>query len=137
MSLFKAFLFALPLAVSNAKPLYPSKVVRRDTEPSSFPLGDACGNEWQYLNFDPNNDGDKARLQKLHDVICIGELRAIAARGAYSATQTDNIYKLYFDEDPEVYEGVDEVLMMIAGSTTAGSMVGDVVAGMIVDNNGK
>lgn len=99
MSLSKDFLVAFCLAVSNAKPLHPSRVARQEApEPSSYR---------QYLNFNPEDEVDKGRLQKLHDVVCIGELRAIAARGAYAAqlteTTTNDVYNVFFDPDIETF----------------------------------
>lgn len=138
MLLSTSLLLALPLAAVNAKPLYPSKVIRQETpEPSEFPLdGGPCGNEWQYLNFNTENAVDRERLQKLHDVICIGELRALSARGAYAAELSNNVYALFFDTEDGLPAEVEDVLMMIAGDDTAGTMVGDVVADMVIDNNG-
>lgn len=140
MSLSKALLVAVCVVVANASPISPSKVGRAAAEPSNFPLSDACGNEWKYVNFDPEDDTDKTHLQKLHDVICIGELRALSARGAYAATQrktTDNVaYDVFFDPDDEGTSIVNEILMKIAGQSSTEGMIGEVVGTMVVDKNG-
>ena len=78
----------------------------------------------------------------LHDVICIGELRAVSARGAQAATDakssTNEVYDLFFDSIPKnIPDKTNDALMRIAGQDTAGTMVGDVVGAMIVDNNGE
>ena len=76
------------LAIAKAKPLpnAPTKVARQTSaEPSSYPLGDSCGNEWKYLNFNKDDATDKSRLQKLHDVICVGEMRSLSGWGADAA----------------------------------------------------
>lgn len=40
-----------------------SKVVRQDhEEPSTFSLGDASGNEWRNIKFDPENETDRELL---------------------------------------------------------------------------
>ncbi|KAI2625594.1 hypothetical protein GGR54DRAFT_506556 [Hypoxylon sp. NC1633] len=66
MSRSKTLALALSVTsvVANPLPVNPaSRVVRRDVPaPSAYPIGDACGNEWQYLNFDPNNDADNGHL---------------------------------------------------------------------------
>jgi hypothetical protein len=126
-------------AAAHAKPLTPSKISRRqDPSPSSYPLDDACGNEWKYLNFDPNDDGHRARLELLHDVICSGELRGISAWGAFAASgrqTSDNVvYDVFFDTEEDTPEKVHDVLITIAGTETAGSMVGPKVGDMIIDN---
>ena len=61
MALSKAFALALVAAAAvQATPISspPSKVIARadPPKPSSYPLGDACTNEWQYLNFNREDD---------------------------------------------------------------------------------
>lgn len=139
-------LAACLLSSIHAKPLpSPSNVVDKRADPpapSAYPLGDACGNEWQYLNFNPDDDTDKGRLQKLHDVICIGELRALSSWGAKAAsdakTSINEAYDLYFaTENPDSRDVVNDVLMMIAGQSSTEGMIGEIVGTMIVDNLGK
>lgn len=147
MSLLKISLAALLVACANGTPVYPSKVIRDDDpKPSPFPLGEACGNEYQYLNFDPENDTDKKRLQKLHDVICMGELRALSSRGAEAATEVQDqgnlVYDVFFaddeeDEDENTPGSVHSVLMIIAGASSTEGMIGKAVGKMVVDNKGK
>ncbi len=82
----KSFTPSLHIATTNAKPLLPSKVARQEAgAPFTFPLDDACRIKWKYLNFNPENDAHKVHLQKLHHVICIGEVRAISSWGAAAA----------------------------------------------------
>ncbi|KAM5354927.1 hypothetical protein ACJ41O_001573 [Fusarium nematophilum] len=141
MSLSKALLVACSIAAASAKPLSPSKVVRQaagPVEPSSFPLGDECGNEWKYMNFDPENDADKAHLQKLHDVICTGELRAISAWGAQAAedskTSINVVYDVFFDTKDDTNSKVEDVLKKISGQSSSEGMIGEIVKTMVVDN---
>ncbi|KAK5994168.1 hypothetical protein PT974_07610 [Cladobotryum mycophilum] len=112
MSLSKVLLVALFIAAANAKPLSPSKVVRAEAAaPSTFPLGDACGNEWKYLNFDPKNDAHKVHLQELYDVICISELRAISSWGQRplrTARQPSTTGNSCSDEGTLAYTSKDE-----------------------------
>ncbi|GKU07301.1 hypothetical protein FLAG1_07520 [Fusarium langsethiae] len=127
------------LAAVHAKPLTPSKIShRQDPSPSSYPLEKACGNEWKYLNFDPNNEGHRARLELLHDVICSGELRGISSWGSFAAserqTSENMVYDDFFDTEDETPEKVQDVLITIAGEQTEGSRVGPKVGDMIVDN---
>lgn len=64
MSLSKVLSLALVIAVARASPVNnPSRVLRRDPPaPSTYPLGDSCSHEWQYLNFNPDDNTDKAHL---------------------------------------------------------------------------
>ncbi|KAF5673866.1 hypothetical protein FHETE_3253 [Fusarium heterosporum] len=138
MSLFNIFLVGLSiLATANATPVTPSSKVTR-AAPSSFPLGDACENEWKYLNFDPEDDTDKAHLQKLHDVICGGELRAIAIWGSQAASDTENAinvaYDVFFGTDNDTPAKVNDVLMKIAGQSSTEGKIGEIVGTMIVDS---
>ncbi|KAF7190834.1 hypothetical protein HII31_07993 [Pseudocercospora fuligena] len=143
MYLAAGILAAWSLSSVHAKPLpSPSQVVDKRADPpapSAYPLGDACGNEWQYLNFNPDDDTDKSRLQKLHDVICKGELRALSSWGAAAAqdakTSINEAYDLYFaTENPDSRDVVYDVLMMIAGQSSTEGMIGEIVGTMIVDN---
>uniref|UniRef100_A0A4E9DF17 Lysine-specific metallo-endopeptidase domain-containing protein n=1 Tax=Gibberella zeae TaxID=5518 RepID=A0A4E9DF17_GIBZA len=143
MSLSQVLVTTLCLIASQAHgiPLSPSKISsRQNPSPSSYPLkGGACGNEWKYLNFDTNKDGDRAHLELLHDVICSGELRGIASWGAFAATERQTsenvVYDLFFDTEDDTPAKVDNVLMNIAGETTEGSKAGPKVAKMIIDNS--
>ncbi|KAK6711058.1 hypothetical protein SNK05_005489 [Fusarium graminearum] len=145
MSLSQVLVTTLCLIASQAHgiPLSPSKISsRQNPSPSSYPLkGGACGNEWKYLNFDTNKDGDRAHLELLHDVICSGELRGIASWGAFAATERQTsenvVYDLFFDTEDDTPAKVDDVLMNIAGETTEGSKAGPKVAKMIIDNSGN
>ncbi|RBR27125.1 uncharacterized protein FIESC28_00069 [Fusarium coffeatum] len=141
MSFIKGLLFSTSLAIANAKPISPSKVVRAAASPSTFPLGDACENEWKYLNFDSGSDADKAHLQKLHDVICNGELRAVAAWGVQAAEDskksTNVAYDVFFSAEEDIPATIQDVLSRIAGQSTTEGKIGKIVGTMIVDNNGK
>ncbi|KAI4166941.1 MAG: hypothetical protein LQ343_007613 [Gyalolechia ehrenbergii] len=115
----KVISLALFVAVARASPvLHSPSLLRRDPPaPSAYPLGDACGHEWQYLNFNPEDDTDKAHLQKLHDVICSGEMRAISSYGHVSAQDVLAPYKRYFpesDEEDDFQTHVKDVLGLIA-----------------------
>ncbi|KAI0809696.1 hypothetical protein GGR55DRAFT_696039 [Xylaria sp. FL0064] len=86
---------------------------------SAYPLGAPWGNEWQYFNFSPDDNTDKAHFQTLYDIICSGEFRAIAS--ACVATQGNVIYKRYFprkDDDDDFQGHVKSVLLLIAGDST-------------------
>jgi len=86
MSLYKALPIALFVALSCASPLpnEPTKVLPRALPtPSDYPLDDgSCEHEWKYLNFNKNDDTDKAHLEKLHWVIYSGEMRALSSYGS-------------------------------------------------------
>lgn len=139
MSVLKSLLVAVSIAAANANPISPSIVAR--ATPSDFPLGEPCGNEWKYLNFDPDNTAHKEHLQKLHDVICSGELRAVSARGFYAADQTATsiieVYDVFFETGDGTPAKVSEVLKKIAGQGSDEGMIGEAVGSMIVDNTGK
>ncbi|KAI1747783.1 hypothetical protein F4782DRAFT_398178 [Xylaria castorea] len=137
----KALALALSIAIVAATPLsisLASRVVRREPPaPVAFPLGDACGNEWQYLNFDPENDTDKGHLQTLHDIICSGEMRALSSWGAGAATAGNLVYKRYFplSDDEDDFQGhVNSVLMIISGQSSTEGSIGTVVGSFVVDN---
>ncbi|KAI0907004.1 hypothetical protein F4823DRAFT_630785 [Ustulina deusta] len=141
MSMLKGLALALSAVAVVANPLplsRPSRVVPRDPPaPSAFPLGDACGNEWKYLNFNPEDDTDKSHLQTLHDIICSGELRAVSSWGAYSATHSNAVYQRYFplsDDEDDFEDHVNSVLSKIAGESSTDGMIGQVVATFVVDN---
>ncbi|KAI1178866.1 hypothetical protein F4777DRAFT_575520 [Nemania sp. FL0916] len=139
---FKVFAIASFMAIVAATPVSfspPSRVLSRDDPPapSAFPLGDACGNEWQYLNFDPDNDNDKGHLQTLHDIICGGEMRALSSAGAGAGGAGNLVYKRYFplsDEEDDFQGHVDSVLTKIAGQSSEEGSIGMVVGSFVVDN---
>lgn len=142
MSLSKVLSLALFVAVARASPIHsPSRILRRDPPaPSAYPLGDACGHEWQYLNFNPDDNTNRAHLQKLHDVICSGEMRAISSYGQASAQDVLAPYKRFFPEsDPEddFQTHVKDVLGLIAGTSSTDGAIGSVVGTFVVDNLGE
>ena len=140
MSLIKAFTLLVSIAAVNATPLpdTPSRVVRRDApSPSTYPLGDACGNEWQYVNFDPENDSDKSHLGTLHNLICSGEVRAYIGWGIDSADNGNEVYKDFFADDDETKANVASVLKLLQGDDIPGTYAGDVVGKMVIDNLGN
>lgn len=138
-----ALVLALSIAsvVANSLPASPtSRVVGRTPPvPSAYPIGSACGNEWQYLNFDPSNNADNGHLQTLHDIICSGEMRAISRWGAKAASDANLVYKRYFpmsDDDDDFQVHVNSVLMKIAGQSSTEGMIGIIVGTFVVDNLG-
>lgn len=138
----KVISLALFVAVARASPvLHSPSLLRRDPPaPSAYPLGDACGHEWQYLNFNPEDDTDKAHLQKLHDVICSGEMRAISSYGHVSAQDVLAPYKRYFpesDEEDDFQTHVKDVLGLIAGTSSTDGAIGTVIGSFVVDNHGE
>ncbi|KAL8919541.1 MAG: hypothetical protein Q9208_006733 [Pyrenodesmia sp. 3 TL-2023] len=140
MSLSKVLSLALVIAVACASPVLkgPTRVVRRvPPAPSAFPLGDACDHEWQYVNFNSDDDTDRVRLQKLHDVICIGEMRAISSYGQRSASDLLAPYRRYFaesDDEDDFQTHVKDVLGLIAGTSSTDGAIGSVVETFVVDN---
>ncbi|XP_014551417.1 hypothetical protein COCVIDRAFT_42284 [Bipolaris victoriae FI3] len=151
MTFSKAFALALALATAvHAKPISnpPTRVVARQAspEPSSYPLGDACTNEWRYLNFDPENETDKAHLELLHNILCIGEMLAITSYGAGAAESALMPYLRHFavneeqddpDERPDEYhfqDHVKNVLNRLAGDGQNNVKLGEVVGSFVVDN---
>lgn len=144
MSLSKAISLALAVAAVRASPILnnPSRVVHRadPPAPSSYPLGDACGHEWQYLNFNPEDETDKAHLETLHDVLCIGEMRAVSSYAEGAAARALAPYKRYFavsDEEDDFQSHVKDVLHLIAGESSTDGAVGSIVGTFVVDNLGK
>lgn len=143
MSLSKALSLALVVVVARTSPVLnnPSRVLPRDPPaPSIYPLGDACDHEWQYLNFNPDDDTDKSHLQKLHDVICGGEMRAISSYGQASAQDVLAPYKRYFpesDEEDDFQTHVKDVLGLITGTSSTDGAIGTVVGTFVVDNLGE
>lgn len=147
MSFSKVLVAALCVTAANAIPLA-SKVARADPpEPSPYPLGEACGNEWEYVNFDPANEADQRLLRRLHDIICTGEVRSLASRGYTAAeearTGTNAVFDLFFNVNHEdsgdtTADDVSDVLRIIRGDdSSSASFIGPVVGEMIVDNNGE
>ncbi|CAF9934268.1 MAG: hypothetical protein HETSPECPRED_009165 [Heterodermia speciosa] len=143
MSLSRVLSLTLFAAAALASPVLnsPSRVLRRDPpSPSTYPLGDACDHEWQYLNFNPDDDTDKAHLQTLHDVICVGEMRAISSYGQSSAERALAPYKRYFpesDEEDDFQTNVKDVLGLIAGTSSTDGAIGTVVGTFVIDNLGE
>lgn len=98
---------ALIVAVSHADATLnnsQSRILRHDPPPtpSTYPLNEPCVPEWQYLNFNPNDANDKIRLEKLHNVLCSGELRAVLNEKKLSARR--NVfapYQRYFPPSEE------------------------------------
>lgn len=143
MPWLKIVALALAVAVARASVILdnPTQVVRRDPPaPSAYPLEDACDHEWQYLNFNPDDDTDKSRLEKLHDVICSGEMRTISSYGQLAAQSALVTYKRYFpesDDDDDTQGYVNDVLALIAGTSSTDGAIGTVVGTFVVDNLGK
>lgn len=140
MSFLAPFLLTLPAAASTANPLPQptTRVARRDNpSPSTYPLGDACGNEWQYLNFDPKNGADMSHLGTLHKLICSGEIRAYIGWGLNSANKRDQVYKDFFEDDDDTNGNVVSVPELLQGPDEPGRFIGDVVGSMVIDNLGK
>lgn len=104
MFLLKPLVFASSIAgvIATPVPNWPSRVQRREAPtPPTYPLGDACGNEWQYLNFDTTVDADKGHLETLHNLICSGQVRAYLSWGVVSAQKDNEIYKDFFGDDDD------------------------------------
>ncbi|CEJ88856.1 hypothetical protein VHEMI04882 [[Torrubiella] hemipterigena] len=136
MSLFKSLAVACTIAATSATPISPSRVrTAADEAQSAFPIGDACAHEWQSLHFNPDDETHKGRLQKLHDVICSGEMRAISSWGGKAATDKAEVFKLSFDLEEETPEKVNDVLKKIYGNDSNDGAIGEIVGTMIVDNN--
>lgn len=93
----------------------------------------------QYLNFDPTVEKDITQLKILHNVICIGELRALSAWGGEAAkdskTSINEAFDLFFDSDNA--DDVNSVLMRIAGQSSSEGMIGVPVGKMIVDQKSE
>ncbi|KAF2228667.1 hypothetical protein EV356DRAFT_495133 [Viridothelium virens] len=140
MYLSKTHSLALLIAVARASRFlnHPSRVLRRNPPtPSAYPLGDACGHEWQYLNFNPDDDTDEAHLRTLHDIICGDEMRAISSYGQFSAQDVLAPYKRYFpesDEEDDFQTHVKDVLGLIAGMSDTDGAIGSIVGTFVVDN---
>ena len=139
----KALSLALLVAAAASSPVpnAPTKVIRRDLpKPSSYPLGDACSHEWQYLNFNKDDPIDKAHLKKLHDVICSGEMRALSSYGAGSAERNLAPYKRFFppsDDEDDYQKHVSGVLNLITGTSSTDGAIGSIVEKIIIDNKGS
>lgn len=131
-----------PLTHAGPVPNDPTRVLRRQggedpPEPSAYPLGDACTNEWRYLNFDTEDDTDKTRLKRLHEAICDGAMRAISSYGGWSAEGNLPPFKRNFaDSDEESQDKVKGVMYLISGDL-GDYPIGEVVGNFIVDNLGK
>lgn len=107
MFLSKVLPLALIVAVSHADVIRNSQspTLRHDPPtPSTYPLNEPCVPEWQYLNFNPDDANDKTRLEKLHHVLCSGELRAVWNYRKLSARDLLIPYKHYFPSSEEVYD---------------------------------
>lgn len=144
MSLSKVLFIALLVTGSHANAVLdsPSRVLPRDPPtPSAYPLGEPCVPEWQYLNFNPNDAKDKAHLEKLHDVICSGELRAVLSHGELAAKDVLAPYIRYFpsgDEEDTFYSSfVESVLHLISEGEVGDGVIGTIVGTLVVDNFGK
>lgn len=124
-----------------------SQALRNDPPtPSIYPLGEPCVPEWQYLNFNPKDANHKAHLEKLHDVICSGELRAVLSYGELSVKDGLAPYKRYFplsDEEKDFQEesdyqtNVKDVLHLISEEDVGDGIIGTVVGTFVVDNFGE
>ena len=121
---------ALTVAVSHADPILNSQspILRQDPPtPSTYPLNEPCVPEWQYLNFNPDDANDKIRLEKLHNVLCIGELRAVLNEKKLSARKDAlTPYRRYFPA-PEEFNNFFQTRIQEIGAS---------VGTLVVDNFG-
>ena len=134
MSLSKVFSLALIVALSHANTVPPT--------PSAYPLSKPCAHEWQYLNFNPADAEDKLHLQKLHDVICGGELRDVVTYGELAAKDFLAPYTRYFptgdEELDSLFQGqVEAALNLISGEDITDGTIGPVIETLIVDKFGE
>lgn len=127
MSLSKVLSIALIVALSHANAVPPT--------PSAYPLSKPCAHEWQYLNFNPNDAKDKAHLQKLHDFICNGELRAVVAYGKLAAEDFLASYTRYFPSGDEETDSFSQVQVEEALNLISEEDVID--RSLVVDNFGE
>ncbi|KAL1794237.1 hypothetical protein ACET3X_007658 [Alternaria dauci] len=150
MTLVKVVSLALiAVTIVHANPILstPTRLAARDDppKPSAYPLGDPCTNEWQYLNFNPDDPTDKAHLEQMHHILCIGEMLALTSYGSGSAERALKPYLRYFGpnedsddpDDPDEYkyqEHVKSVLDMISGNGENNVKLGEIVGTFVVDN---
>lgn len=129
---------ALALAGSSvvrANPL-PSKVRRDDPEPSSYPIGTECPREWKYVNFDPNSDVDKSRLEKIHEVVCGYDAALLVISAIDSIEKRDKSYKRYFSNEDGDSDLVLSVFRQLYPENS-GTNLGDLVSTFVIDNKGE
>jgi hypothetical protein len=112
-----------------------SKVRRDPPVPSAYPLGDASPNEWQYLNFDPENADDQAHLVELHAIFGY-DLMELLASSEQSVGDVNAVYLRYFppSDDEDDFQGHVSSVYNQMGTNGGASPL---VATFIVDNLGK
>ncbi|KAF3001152.1 hypothetical protein E8E14_005395 [Neopestalotiopsis sp. 37M] len=115
-------------------------IVRRDnsteqaTKPSSYPGdGEACENEFQYLNFDVTKDDQKTHVQSAHQAFCTGWSQ-LTVMGSENVDDSDRtIFKRYFDDTSDAKSDVSKVYSALVD--TSNGVAQPIVAKMILDNN--
>ncbi|KAL9628561.1 MAG: hypothetical protein Q9204_005812 [Flavoplaca sp. TL-2023a] len=130
MSLLGPFVWFLAAAFIRATPIVegPSGILRRaPSAPSPYPLGAACGNEWQYLNFNPDNKKTE---------LIFKSFTIAFARGRYVQYLVTAGVRLESDDEDDVQTHVSDVLALTAGTDAdnPNEEVGTIVGTFVVDN---
>ncbi|KAK4981773.1 hypothetical protein LTR50_007884 [Elasticomyces elasticus] len=139
MSLSKALALALAssitLLLANANPL-PDKVRRDPPAPSAYPIGTACPNEWQYLNFNPDDPTDQAHLQQLHEVVCGYDIVPLIISGIDAGSHVNGVYLRYFPNSDAEDDYVANVLSVYRKlyPQDSGTNLGPLAATFVIDN---
>lgn len=112
-----------------------TKILAARASPSSYPGGDgdACTNEFKYLNFDVSNDTQKGRVQAVHSAFCIGWSR-LTVSGSHNVEDTDRvIFQRFFDDTEDSKTKVGQVYAALVNKTSSAAQ--PIIADMILDNN--
>ncbi|KAI0140352.1 hypothetical protein BJ166DRAFT_116719 [Pestalotiopsis sp. NC0098] len=122
---------ATPTKTRNA----PSRVAARDTEPSSYPGGDgdACTNEFQYLNFDVSDDAQLTRVKAIHQAACTGLPQLLVLGYENLSDEDKTVFGRFFSNDDDTNDEVGQVYSALV-DTSNGEFT-SIVADMIIDNN--
>lgn len=106
----------------------PTRVLDKRAEPSSYPgSGTECTNEMKYLNFDMKDDGDKKRVEKIHDAFC-NDLPRLLKLGLGATQNDETVFQRYFNK------GDESEVQSVFSQLWSGSSIQPLVKTFIVDN---
>ncbi|KAI4594328.1 hypothetical protein KJ359_008351 [Pestalotiopsis sp. 9143b] len=130
LSIVSSFLLA-----SRVIAIQSTKILAARASPSSYPGGDgdACTNEFKYLNFDSSDGTQKSHAQAAHRAFCIGWLD-LTVSGAQNVDDTDRaVFQRFFKDTDNSKTKVGQVYSALVNKTSF--VAQPIIADMILDNN--
>ncbi|KAK6214332.1 hypothetical protein LQW54_004559 [Pestalotiopsis sp. IQ-011] len=122
------------LLVSRVIAIQSTKILAARASPSSYPGGDgdACTNEFKYLNFDVSDETQKGHAQAAHRAFCIGWLD-LTVSGAQNVDDTDRaVFQRFFEDTENSKTKIGQVYSALVNKTSC--VAQPIIANMILDN---